>query len=588
MKSQLDLHIAVLEDQARLLAIPSARDTATLVSQVITRGEGFLTQELPAAARFLEKGLHVGTLFSLTRPAGFGQLSKRDLRPRFLHGFWALVFTGDGFLMENPSWEAVRALRQILYLHSKLKELPTPDKVDAALAAYVETDENIDNTTPSDQDLRLEFKRAVRHMFGSYFDRMEASLSRDTFLDGAKHGPGAVAQKLTSNGKWSNTQWSERLQSLFPAYEYLTSSGLTSRRLELLSPGSEPPARVICVPKTAKSPRVISIEPTYNQFIQQGLSALFERWMDFHPVVGYTSQEPNRILAKRGSETGSYATIDLSEASDRVSLGVVKLMLNQHPLLLQSVLACRSQRSELPDGTTVLLKKFASMGSALTFPIEGLVFASICGMVMRRHSMWKGRILKGDFRVYGDDIIVPTDIAYECIDALEAFGLKVNRDKSFYSSTSRFRESCGGDYFLGKRVVPVRARKRLPCTRRDVEEVVATVAFRNLYYEEYGHTELVTMLDDHIEGIIPFPYGHPTSPGLVRWGDHIQPDGMDLHLHRPFVMGVRPVYQYRFDPLDDTGALLKFFWTPFNEDPKHLQRAGRPVSAELKYGKILL
>lgn len=587
MKSQLDLHVAVLEDQARLLAIPSYRDVATLTTHVAFRGEGFLTQELPNAGKFLETGLDSGDL-DHARPAAFGRKSNHDQRPEFLFGFWSLIFTPDGFLMEHPSWEAVRALRQIFYLHSKLKELPTPDKVDAALHAFVQTDENISNTTPEDQDLRVEFKAAVRKMFGSYFDRMEARLYRDSFLDGSCHGPGAVAQKLTSNGKWDNLQWSERLQSLFPAYEYLTSGGLTTRAIEMLSPGNEHPARVTCVPKTAKSPRVISIEPTYNQFIQHGLSAMFEQWMDLHPVVGYTSQEPNRRLAKRGSETGSYATIDLSEASDRVSLGVVKLMLNQHPLLLQAVLACRSLTAVLPDGSQILLKKYASMGSALTFPIEGLVFASICGMVMMRHSMWKGRLLKGDFRVYGDDIIVPTDVANECIDSLEAFGLKVNQNKSFVNAEGRFRESCGGDYFLGKRVVPVRARKRLPCTRSDVDEVVAIVAFRNLYFEEYGYTEFVTKLDDWIGEIIPFPFGYPTTPGLVRWGYEINPDGTDPRLHRPYVMGVRPVYNYRFDPLDGTGALLKYFWTPFNEDPKHLQRAGRPVSAKLKYGKILL
>jgi len=568
-----------------LLGCDATRDLVTMRSRVEHEGEEFLTLTLPTLGKLLERGLAEG---QLVYPSAFAfkQKSKEDKRPAFLHDVFSRVFDECGILLVAPSIQAVRCIREVSNLHGKLKELPTPDRVSAALRSYVETDKAI-----SDVDIPPELIREFRAMslqtWGSYFDRMENFVRKNEFLSAAQHGPGAVAQKLTSNGKWTSREWTERLDAWFSATLHLaTSLSYEGDDLVLHPPGTEPPARVISVPKTAKGPRIITAEPVYNQFIQQGLSSLFESWMFEHPSVSYEFQEPNRDLALQGSIDGSYATIDLSEASDRVSLHIVKNLLKYWPGLLSAILSCRSQRSILDDGTIVLLRKFASMGSALTFPIETLVFATIVKMALKRSQEGVEGHSLTHYRVYGDDIIIPTYAANECVKLLEAFGLKVNSDKSFMKGN--FRESCGGDYFHGSPVTPVRVRKRLPRTRSDVEEVVSMVAFRNLYWKQYGKTEFVTSLDAHIESIIPFPVGPETADALVKW-DYIQAfEGWDMDLHLPYVMGVRPVYQYRSDPLDGVSALLKFFWTPFNEDQNHLQRAGRPISAKLKYGKVLI
>ncbi len=584
MKSQSDLHLAVIEDQLQLLGFDASRDLATMRLRIETRGENVLTLELPTLGQYLERGLHEGYLDPKGTPF-FKRLSREDLRPVFLHDLFSAVFDSRGVLLDHPSTDAVRAVRQISYLHAKLKELPTDDKVEAALNAYVETDKTLSEAAPP-RILVEEFRKTALRKWGHHFARMENFLYKDGFLAQAKHGPGAVAQKLTSNGKWSSREWTERLDREFRATAYLSHSlSYEGDEISMHQPGQEPPAKVTAVPKTAKGPRIITQEPVYNQFIQQGLSSLFEEWMFQHPEVSYEFQEPNQELAKAGSVDGSYATIDLSEASDRISLRIVKDLLFYFPHLLSAVLACRSQRSILPDGTIVLLRKFASMGSALTFPIETLVFATIAEMGIRRSNNLKrpkGSLL----RVYGDDIIVPENSANETIALLEAFGLKVNTHKSF--TKGNFRESCGGDFFHGVAVKPVRVRKRLPSSRSDADEVVSIVAFRNLYWQQYGPTKLVTDLDELIGGIIPFPNGHPDVSSLVRWDFVISPEGYDDNYHRPFVMAVRPVYSYKHDPLDGDAALLKFFWTPFQEDKNHLRRAGRPVSARLKYGRALL
>lgn len=591
MKSQVNLHVAVAEDQLRLLGVPFDRDAATIASRVETRGEEFLTLELPAFGKAFDKALDEGGIGPNGLPV-FKQRSKTDRRPGFLNGVLARIFDEEGRLIPNPDPQAIRAVRQISYLHSKLKELPTPEKVDDALRQFVETDRSISNAI--DGDLKKEFRRMTREMYGKYFSRMEKSLFEDSFLSRAKHGPGVVSDPLAANQKWNNRVWTERLSGLFPAHEYLSiGSKDLERDLFLLPPAQESPSRVIPVPKTAKGPRIIAAEPVYNQFVQQGLTAMFVEWMYTHPVVSYEFQEPNQRLARRGSIDGSVATIDLSEASDRVSLALVKTLFRDHAFLLNAILSCRTQRAELPDGNSIALRKFASMGSALTFPLETIIFSVIAYMGVKRSGMSvKEAIMNGLLRVYGDDIIVPIDAVDETVSLLQAFGLVVNSDKSYW--TGRFRESCGGDYYAGFQVNPVKSRRRLPHSRRDVDEVVSIVAFRNLYADAYGATELVTSLDSFISGIIPFPEGYRTTDALVRWSDYPACEGMDRKLHRPFIIAVTPKYNYRIDSLDGEGALLKYFWSPEGDDglrnpsPEHLRRAGRPISSELKYGRVVL
>jgi hypothetical protein len=584
MKSQSDLHVAVLKHQGRLLGVDTSHDIATLMSSIERQGELVLTEWLPALGKAFEASMGAERLSLFGIPLSTAR-SKADTRPRFLHGFWALVFDDEGVLLLHPKTDAIKALRQILLLQGKLKELPSDIRVQQALDGYVNTDNQISQVIPP--ELIREFRQTARRFWGPSFSKMERELFRTGFLPDAKHGPGAVSQPLTSNGKWRNKEWTERLERFFRSTEFLNHD-LANEGDDLIlhPPGQEPPARVIAVPKTALTPRIISIEPVYNQFVQQGLAAMFTSWMYKTDDVSFEFREPNMELARAGSRTGSHATIDLSEASDRISLRLVKELFGDHKYLLGAILACRSMTSELPDGTRVLLKKFASMGSALTFPIQTLVFATIARMAMKRMHSSGVRDFNPPLRVYGDDIVIPTYAAPELIDLLTSFGLKVNYSKSFW--TGRFRESCGGEYFAGADVGIVRTRKRLPSARSDVEEVVAIVAFRNLYWKMYGPSEVVTVLDELIERLIPFPEAYEGTAGLVAWSYCPIPQGWDKQLQRPYVWAMVSRPKRRKDPLDGNAALLKYFWTGFQVDSEHLQYAGRPVSSHLKHRKVYL
>lgn len=58
--------------------------------------------------------------------------------------------------------------------------------------------------------------------------------------------------------------------------------------------------------------------------------------------------------------------------------------------------------------------------------------------------------------VYGDDIMVPVVHFETASRALARVGLRVNANKSFWRSS--FRESCGGDFYNGNDVAPVRLK----------------------------------------------------------------------------------------------------------------------------------
>jgi len=110
----------------------------------------------------------------------------------------------------------------------------------------------------------------------------------------------------------------------------------------------------------------------------------------------------------------------------------------------------RARRCSI-DGDEFSYTAFATMGSALCFPVQTVIFLSICkgvqwywNCVLSRsrpgHSKEARRVNPKIF-VFGDDIICDTAIAPHVVDALEALGLKVNRDKTSLGTT--VKESCG-------------------------------------------------------------------------------------------------------------------------------------------------
>lgn len=93
----------------------------------------------------------------------------------------------------------------------------------------------------------------------------------------------------------------------------------------------------------------------------------------------------------------------------------------------------------------VKLEKFSSMGNGFTFELETILFLAVCRVAARLHGFREESVT-----VYGDDMIVPTECARYTVAVLRFLGHEPNMKKSF--SEGPFRESCGGDFFLGERV----------------------------------------------------------------------------------------------------------------------------------------
>jgi hypothetical protein len=592
LKSLILLWKIIAEDMAMRCCTSTTADVKTARGRFKHEGLSFLTITLPSFGKDFQKSLDQG----IVDRDMFQGFSWHAGLPRFLGGFLDLVFDRKcGVLLSDPNVDAILAIRQLTLIYSKML-IPCSDvRNAAAMKGYVQCDQEV-----ASNDERMELDEYAE------FRRMSSLLFRDTFLDldrkvaalelVPKHGPGATADRIRGNAKYDSRTWTDRLERYFPAGDYLFPNARYYEHysdVNHLEPGAEIPVKVITVPKTQKTPRIIAIEPTCMQYAQQAVLEAINTSIShsyLRDFIGTESQEPNQLLALKGSRDGTLATLDLSDASDRVSNQLIRQMLHHHPELLGAVEACRSRKADVPGHGVIRVSKFASMGSALCFPMEAMVFLTLTflGIEQELNTRFtkKSDILRflGLVRIYGDDIIVPTDSVHAVVHSLEHFGARVGAAKSFW--IGRFRESCGKEYFDGTDVSIVKCREMLPSTRQHVSEVISAVSLRNQLYKS-GCWRAAKWLDSRLVGILKwFPYVEESSSVLGRTsflGYETQKECKKLHA--PLVKGYVVSSRIPSDPLDGPGALLKCLLKRGSQpavDSKHLERAGRPRRVDIK------
>jgi hypothetical protein len=586
----------LLEDFGQQCGVCTTRDQEEIRRRVEHEGVSFLTITLPSYGKDFLSSLEAGRV----EPNSFRAFKHGSAGlPRFLGGFLALVFDENGVVRDEPSIDAVRAVHGFTASFGKIKALCSQERIDLAMEQFVAIDEEVGSISASlpDESVRS-FAKMFRRLFGPVLDTVEKTVHQGGILP--NHGPGNTAEKLSANSKFRSETWTQRLEFLFPAGEYLYPNWGWYHQLQdvrFFEPHEEPPVRVVAVPKTQSTPRIIAIEPVHMQYVQQGILEALTSALQRSPLwelMGNLDQTPNQRLAQEGSRTRELATLDLSEASDRVSVRLVREALAHHPLLQEAVFACRSYRADVLGQGVITLNKFASMGSALCFPIESMVFTTIVLMEVMGNPTNTARELRklvGRVRVYGDDIIVPSTNAVGVIDRLESYGLKVNRRKTFWKSN--FRESCGMDAFSGIPVTPVRLKSWFPTDPSSVSEIAAVIAYRNQLFARYGFDRSVAFLDRVIRSAMPsirfIPAGHP---GIGLWTDDLNliQTRFDKSLHKPMVKAHKLESVLPSDPLEDHGALMKFFLKRGDKprDEKHLQRYGRPLTVRIKSAWLAL
>jgi hypothetical protein len=615
VKSLISFLQVSLEESGERCCTSTSRDWKTISARIEHEGLSFLGITLPAFGKDLERAIDQGHV----TPDLFAGFRRRASLPLFLGGFLELVFDrSDGRLLDNPSIDAIAELRQITLACSKMLLPTTKGREEAALLGYIQTEEELRdaNRTASDIDLRR-FAELACILWGEVLADVDRKVDLGQILP--THGPGKTADRLDGNAKWNQRAWTVRLDEVFSIGDYLLPNHRYHESLsgvQFLAPGDETPVKVVCVPKTLKTPRIIAQEPTAMMYMQQGLLREIEGAVARSTIakrfISWQSQIPNQDLARKGSIDGSLATLDLSEASDRVSNQHVRLLLHRFPNLFEAVDATRSRKADVRGHGVLRLAKFASMGSALTFPIEAMVFATIVFLAiekeLNRPLTWKTiKSFHGKVRIYGDDIIVPVEYVDPVITLLEAFGLKVNVHKSFW--TGKFRESCGKEYYDGHDVSVCRVRRLFPVHRRDALEMSSLVSLRNQCYLS-GRWKSARHLDSVIERLIPFPIVESTSPVLGRTSFLPYQGERDCpKYHTPLVKGAILRSVIPQNEVDDVGALLKCllrleiakasdqdeFLALFNtkernvwdlpaSDDEHLERSGRPRTVDIKFG----
>ena len=392
-----------------------------------------------------------------------------------------------------------------------------------------------------------------------------------------RHGPGAVSEYRGPANKYCWTNWSDTLETEFPIadcgfHSYSSWADRVDSIHEISS--HELPSRMVCVPKTYSKPRLIAAEPSANQWCQQNIWHYFcdrsrDTWIN--NFVRFRDQSFNQELCKKGSKDNTVATIDLSEASDRVTCHAVGQMFRGNPKLLNCLRASRSPvvSQNITDKvpSEIRLRKFSTMGNACTFPVESLLFLSIAvATVLTQRGLrpTKRNVenLAGEVAVFGDDIIVPVECRELFVKALEILDFKVNVRKSFWNGS--FRESCGVDAFRGVEVTPAYWRI---FNNGKPESLASTVESTNNFTKKYllnaadrlastipqRFSIAVVPMRSGVFGLKSFA-GADLSRFKSRWNCALQRDEV--------LIGTLMSSQERL-PIENDSALLQYF----TEDP---------------------
>jgi hypothetical protein len=558
------------------------RDYKRILSGVEQMGIGFVADTLPAFGKIFDKALSDGRLTPTGLPH-FRRFRKGTVIPRLFKGLLLRVFDINGDLLPTPEIQAIEYLRQYFRTGKDLRIACPDSRTYESVQEFFRTDAEIRNpylnwyghdlrsSDPSafqPRDLvlydlcdwsnfetNLGIKSFARHARQGIdcFDRLQRACDIVSTSFGAftatdwqgRHGPGAVADmKGKVLHKYTFPSWSSRLEQSFPMADFAFANyGLWADAVhheswcEQSFTDSNPSAHLLAVPKAYKGPRLIAAEPVSHQWCQQIMRDFFMTEIKKTPLrdmVHFRDQSHNGSLALEASHSGSHSTIDLSSASDRISCWLVERFFRLNFPILEALHSCRTQwiRQDLDKKSPqfAMLRKFSTMGSAVTFPIQSIIFATIAAAavlieegldVTYANMLGVGRRV----RVFGDDIIVPEHATELTMDFLHSLGLRVNLSKTHVNG--KFRESCGMDAYDGHNVTAVSV-KRCP-SKTEPESIVSAIdCHNNLYLKGlYNMASFVRNAVNKIRG-----YAIPNvryDSGVLGWySDDIELDNHHL------------------------------------------------------------
>ena len=601
-----------------------AKDKASVARYFRSRGEGVFTLDLPSLDQLLCSGLERGSL-SLQGPLSRAY-SKKVHVPRLFSGLWLLIFERDSSLKPDVDVNAVLFLRQFCRLgknmlvecskkrlhatigeyHNVEVELRVPsedwtrdsilgsstkDHCFGDLGADLDTDcrmhddqwrlplgcsERSEGISVYDRRLLEQLQHvadAVSTTLGT-FDTFSFSFERassEAFV-GFKHGRGAVADRQNREDKFAFPYWPHKLERTFPFG--LTGKLVNDDRSDPVN--HEVASRLIAVPKSAKAPRLIASEPSQHQWCQQQLWAWLENrcsttWISKY--IDFRDQDASAKLVLTSSLDRKLATVDLSSASDRLSCWTVERMFRKNTSLLTALHAARTRwiRSDMGSQSSFIkLKKFASQGTATTFPVQTICYLVIALTALlgdRKITMARLKEYGNQVRIYGDDIILPRYGYARLTRLMTLLQLKVNDQKSY--KDGHFRESCGTDGYNGHNVTPVSPKVFVADGPASVVAVVDTA--NNFFMKGFWHAShnLLTHLHPRIRRGLRVVKPDAGCFGLTSYvgsyEDHLD-KRWNSSLHRTEVRTWRTIRQVRKRDREGFSVLLDFLTRSHNHE----------------------
>lgn len=564
-----------------------------------THGISYATIMLPSYGKWFESCLEAGHILP-SRPPYHGKRTSSEIYPTFLYGLWANIFDEGGCVRQDACPTSVFFLRQVYYFAKKLNMECERTRTYETVESFERLENSLVRPWPNTwlSDVPVWESRTGHPLYGeSSVDRHQ----RDLFADGVessipwarfrslcrasvaawgdiniwdlvpKHGPGAVSDSQYGN-KYELAVWPKKLNSIF------NSDWFASTNFEDNTISDEEPSSVMHeVPKTQKGPRLIAAEPTAHQWAQGSLLRWLEQAISTSPLglsIDFRNQGYSGALALESSRTQEYATIDLSEASDRVTCRLVEYVFQSHLTLLDCLHACRTRSIRIPLAlrkdrieTLIQLNKFSTMGSAVTFPVQTIVFTLIAHFAMMiddedwdvtNHGM---RSRATSIRVFGDDIIIKAKYYETMSMLLRELGLKVNTEKSFYKGY--FREACGVDAFMGYDVTPAYLRTpydpRKPASLGSIIEASNNFHKKGLWFAaDYlartvpsNELELVMKGNEARWSLTLYTFcGHVTHDGNIRW---------NKALHRYERLSIQLTSKQKLKKGSGKASLLQYF-----------------------------
>lgn len=476
-------------------------------------------------------------------------LRDESVLPRFMYPLFRRLFDDEGKRLHLDASDkqgevSFYLLRQALLAFSKATDIPCDKSEEEQVAEFVQRmsprrlpfEEIGCFPNYSQEEFRKEIlpiaHALLRHVFIED-GLLHPMLTQWVTNPVGRHGPGAVFDGSRNREKW-NMNISSRIQSdlVKDALGLLPS-------VEDRDPDEKYLSRLSVVPKDLTKNRLICIETKELMFAQQGLmSVLYDMLSSslFTRRAIHLFDQGHNFYASRRRE---FATIDLSDASDLLSKRLCKLLLPKE--VYEILTRYRSDGIVLPDGNIMHeYSAMATMGNALCFPVESLIFwaislAAILAEEIRYQSyrsvaevLWVLEnnplplIRRHELYVFGDDIIVPNVYYRAVTDALGWAGMSTNTSKCCHDD-SPIRESCGAYWYHGTDLRVVRFKHA---------ELTSTPAYLSVFEQLEDLTdkgfhnlarEIALLVSDVIHSASPdVPIRQGIKGGWIRWNSEYQ------------------------------------------------------------------